>query len=107
MTDVSKPLLKKILLESKIYLHCAVNEHFGISLIEAMACGCLPLSNDSGGPKEFVPNDLRYTSIDDAVSKINKNIKEWSPQKAQEMHNNSMKFSQENFSKQLNASIFV
>ena len=70
MTDVPKPLLKQILLESKIYLHCAVNEHFGISLIEAMACGCLPIANDSGGPKEFVPENLRYTSMDEVVSKI-------------------------------------
>jgi alpha-1,2-mannosyltransferase len=101
MTNVSKPLLKQILLESKIYLHCAVNEHFGISLIEAMACGCLPIANDSGGPKESVPKNLRYVSIDEAVSKIIQNIREWSPQKAQEMHDNALKFSQENFSKQL------
>jgi alpha-1,2-mannosyltransferase len=105
MTDVSKPLLKQILLDSKIYLHCAVNEHFGISLIEAMACGCLPIANDSGGPKESVPDSLRYSSLDDAVSKINTNIRDWSPQKAQEMHNRALKFSQENFSKQLQAAI--
>ncbi len=39
--------------------------------------------------------------MDDALSKIVKNIHDWTPQKAQDMHNNSMKFSQENFSKQL------
>jgi alpha-1,2-mannosyltransferase len=101
MTDVPKPLLKQILLESKIYLHCAVNEHFGISLIEAMACGCLPIANNSGGPKEFVPPNLRYSSAEECVSKIIQNIREWSPQKAQEMHNEAKNFSQEDFSKKL------
>ncbi len=101
MTDVSKPLLKQILLDSKIYLHCAVNEHFGISLIEAMACGCLTIANNSGGPKELISSNLRFDTREEVILKITKNIKEWSPQKAQEMHNIAMEFSEESFSGQL------
>ena len=101
MTDVSKPLLKQILMDSKIYLHCAVNEHFGISLIEAMACGCLTIANNSGGPKEFISPNLRFNTREEVILKITKNIKEWSPQKAQEMHKIAMEFSEESFSKQL------
>lgn len=105
MVDLPKEQLRQILLNSKIYLHCAINEHFGISVIEAMACGCLPIVHDSGGPKEFVPSNLRYMSIDEAATKIMQGLLEWSPVTVQEMHNSSLKFSQENFTKQLLATL--
>ncbi len=44
-------------------------EHFGISIVEAMALGCLPIVHDSGGMREFVPAQYRYTSIEQAAEK--------------------------------------
>ena len=53
-------LLKK----SKYFLHTQVNEPFGITAVEAIAAGCLPLVHDSGGQRETVFfNELRYHSI--------------------------------------------
>jgi len=43
-------LKKDIMSRSKIYLHTTVGEHFGISIIEGMACGCIPIVHRSGGP---------------------------------------------------------
>jgi glycosyltransferase involved in cell wall biosynthesis len=98
--NVGRPGLRKILLNSKVYLHTKVNEHFGISIIEAMSSGCIPIVHNSGGPKEFVPKHLRYESIEDAAQKINEAIERWSPRKACSTSKYAQRFSESNFSKQ-------
>lgn len=45
---------------SGVYLHTMLGEHFGISIIEAMASGLVPVVPDFGGAIEFVPSSLRY-----------------------------------------------
>lgn len=40
----------KLLSRAKVYLHAMVNEHFGISVVEAMASGLIPIVHKSGGP---------------------------------------------------------
>ena len=97
MTDVPKTTLRKILLESKVYLHCAVNEHFGVSIIDAMACGCVPITHDSGGPQFFVPKTLRYKNCCEAAERIENAIANWSPKTAQELFKISSNFRQEVF----------
>jgi glycosyltransferase involved in cell wall biosynthesis len=45
-------------------------EHFGISVVEAMAAGCLPLVLDQGGPSEIVTsgsNGWTFTTADELV----------------------------------------
>ena len=98
-TDISRLEIKKILKTAKIYLHTRVNEHFGISVVEAMAMGCVPIVHDSGGTKEFVPNNLKYQTIYEAAAKITKEISGWSPRKAIESAKTADKFKEENFSK--------
>ena len=50
-----------ILRSAKYFLHTLVNEPFGLSAVQAIAAGCLPIVHDSGGQKETVPlDDLRY-----------------------------------------------
>jgi glycosyltransferase involved in cell wall biosynthesis len=50
------------------YIHCAENEHFGITIVEAMAAGCVPIVHDSGGPREIVTNDVGFRWQDLAVA---------------------------------------
>ena len=88
-------LLKK----AKVYLHTMIGEHFGISIVEAMALGCLPIVHNSGGMVEFVPAQNRYETIEDAADKIDNAINSWSPDKAQEMKQIAENFSIANFSK--------
>jgi glycosyltransferase involved in cell wall biosynthesis len=45
-------------------------EHFGIAPVEGLASGCLTLVHDSGGMKEFIPDDLRWETYDDLKEKI-------------------------------------
>ncbi|MCK4483161.1 glycosyltransferase, partial [Candidatus Bathyarchaeota archaeon] len=38
------------LLRAKVYLHIMPYDHFGISVVEGMASGCVPVVHRSGGP---------------------------------------------------------
>ncbi len=51
---------KDVLGKAKVYVHSAQNEHFGITIVEAMAAGCVPVVNNTGGPREIVSNNSGY-----------------------------------------------
>lgn len=74
LSFVLSPLrkVKDILARSKIYVHCTENEHFGITIVEAMAAGCVPVVHNSGGPREIVTEDVgyRWLSIEQAATYI-------------------------------------
>lgn len=46
--------------EAKVYLHLMRGEHFGITIVEAMSAGCMPIVHNSGGPKEIVGTDIGF-----------------------------------------------
>jgi alpha-1,2-mannosyltransferase len=50
MPNVQRSRLIELLASAKVYLHVMPSEHFGISIIEAMAAGCVPIVHRSGGP---------------------------------------------------------
>ena len=65
--DPKKELYHSILGEAKVYLHFMQNEHFGITVVEAMSASCVPIVHDSGGPGEIVddPSGFRWKRIRD------------------------------------------
>ncbi len=68
--------VKDLLARAKAYVHSAVNEHFGISIVEAMAAGCVPVVHDSGGPREIVSDKVgfRWANIQQAAGQISELI---------------------------------
>ncbi|MGH9922038.1 MAG: glycosyltransferase family 4 protein [Nitrososphaerales archaeon] len=63
--------LTKILGRAKVYLHCRYNEPFGITVIEAIAAGCIPIVPDYSAHKETVPfQALRFANVEEASEKV-------------------------------------
>ncbi len=54
LTNAPLDIVSSTLGRAKVYLHAMVGEHFGISVVEAMAAGCIPVVHDSGGMKEAI-----------------------------------------------------
>jgi len=53
---VNRPLPKllRCLQHSAVGLHTMWNEHFGISIVEMLAAGLIPVAHDSGGPRSDI-----------------------------------------------------
>lgn len=62
-TNICLNNLLYIMRESKVYFHPVVGEHFGISIVEAMAAGLVPVVSDVGRPTEFVPKNTISTHL--------------------------------------------
>ena len=70
LTDAEK---RDIQSRVKYFLHTTINEPFGISTVEAIMSGCIPIVHDSGGQKEIVIFDtLRYRELNEVVSFLNR-----------------------------------
>jgi glycosyltransferase involved in cell wall biosynthesis len=62
--------LISIIRESRIYFHPMVGEHFGMSVLEAMAAGLIPVVPNEGGIIEFVPKKYQFNTIEHAAEII-------------------------------------
>jgi glycosyltransferase involved in cell wall biosynthesis len=69
-TNVCLNNLLSIMREVKVYFHTMVGEHFGISIVEAMAAGLVPVVSDVGGPTEFVPKRYQFHTFEGAAEII-------------------------------------
>ena len=98
LLNVSREKQREILQNSKVYLHPFVPyEAFGISVVEAMSAGCVPVVPDIAGLKEIVPERLRYTSLEEAAYLVEESITNWSPSKVQDSVKIADRFSQTKF----------
>jgi glycosyltransferase involved in cell wall biosynthesis len=105
-TNLPGPELLNILHDSRIYVHLMEGEHFGIAPVEGLASGCVPIVHNSGGMKEFIPEDFRWETYDDLKQKIVKYmetedaIASWG-NKRQQMWNKILVLTPETFQKNI------
>jgi glycosyltransferase involved in cell wall biosynthesis len=91
--------------KSIVYLHTMIGEHFGVSIVEAMAAGLVPIVPSYGGCSEIVPIDYQYYTLEQAADHIAKNAKYADDEKRVKMHEISTRFSPNNFRKSM--SIYI
>jgi glycosyltransferase involved in cell wall biosynthesis len=56
--------------KAKTYFHPMVGEHFGMSIVESMSAGLVPIVPDIGGPTEYVPKKYHFKTLEEAADKI-------------------------------------
>jgi glycosyltransferase involved in cell wall biosynthesis len=116
--NASFSVLKSYYQKAKIYWHAAGfdedliksperAEHFGISTVEAMGAGCVPVVINAGGQKEIVTNGKNgylwdtLTELVSLTSKIIKDEKTWA-NLSENARSRSSDFNMEKFCKNLN-----
>jgi glycosyltransferase involved in cell wall biosynthesis len=101
LLNISRKRQRDILQHSKIYLHPQVPyESFGISVVEAMFAGCIPVVPDIGGLREIVPREQRYASLEEAAALVDESVSDWSQRRIQECVAMAGRFSQARFIEQ-------
>jgi len=66
--NVSLDKLLLFMKKSKVYFHPRAGEHFGMSIVEAMSAGLIPIVPDIGGQTEFVPPKYHYNVLQKATT---------------------------------------
>ncbi len=56
--------------KASVIFHPAINEPFGIALVEGMASGAVPVAHNSGGPSEFIDSKWLFSNDEEMVEKI-------------------------------------
>lgn len=69
-TNISFSRLIQLMQLAKVYFHPRIDEHFGISIVEAMASGLVPVVSNIGGHTEFVPPKYHFHTLGHAADLI-------------------------------------
>jgi len=67
---VSEEAKIEIFHECSVYINLAINETFGISVVEALASGCVPLAHRSGAVPEYLPKEFCFSEYEEIPEKI-------------------------------------
>ena len=92
---VKEELKIEIFHKCSMYVNLAINEPFGITVIEALAAGCIPIAHNSGGIPEYLPEELRYSDANEACEKIATYLS--SKDRPKGLRNIALRFEEANF----------
>ena len=95
-TNVSFSELVQLMQLAKVYFHPRLDEHFGISIVEAMASQLVPVVSDIGGHTEFVPSKYHFHTLGHAADLIALAFEATSSER-RAMSNSTIKFSNANY----------
>ena len=96
--DITFDKLLSFMKKSKIYFHPRPGEHFGISIVEAMSAGLIPIVSDKGGQTEFVPKKYQYHTLEQALQIISLSL-DASDSERLHISNSVQRFSTSNYIK--------
>lgn len=88
-----------IMKKSKVYFHSREGEHFGISIVEAMSAGLIPVVPSIGGQTEFVPTIYQYDSLEQA-SQLVASALDVADKERQRISDSVKRFSEINYKRQ-------
>lgn len=101
--DVSFSKLQSMFEIAEFFIHTTEKEPFGITVIEAVKYGCIPIVHNSGGTLETVPNEMcRFEDLESVLSKFQKLQQLEAVEKdtiVEQLQNNLLKFDEKNFIK--------
>lgn len=73
VNDSDFSTIERVMSESKYFLHNVRFEPFGISTVQAIGKGCIPMVHNSGGSREIVDDsDFLFDDINECISKFMK-----------------------------------
>lgn len=99
--NIQEAKIGELLSSAKVYLH-ASQETFGISVVEAIAAGCIPIVPDNSAHKETVPfTELRYMNKQDCLNKIKNALDAKYDNLLPKLKDHVTKFSEEKFQKNM------
>jgi glycosyltransferase involved in cell wall biosynthesis len=98
-TNISFNKLVQLMQLAKVYFHPKVGEHFGISIVEAMAAGLVPIVSDVGGHTEFVPSKYHFHSIEHAGDLIGLAFEKITDSESNDISDSTIRFSNETYTR--------
>jgi glycosyltransferase involved in cell wall biosynthesis len=101
-TNISFSKLVQLMQLAKVYFHPKIDEHFGISIVEAMAAGLLPVVSDVGGHTEFVPSKYHFHTLDNTADLIGLAFGEATDSERKDISDSTIRFSNENYIRSFN-----
>jgi len=110
LRDVPFKQQLEIYRRAKIYMHCMVGEHFGISVVEAMASGLIPVVHKSGGVWEDIVEHGKYgygyENLGEAMQRV-KDAIDNADKLRKTVTKSSERFSKEKFMKSFTSTLFL
>lgn len=100
--DVDERTKLRFLSTAKVYFNpTPYIEGFGVSVVEGMSAGLIPVTRNKGGVVDFVPEEYMFDEISEASSKIAHAISSWNTHTMKRMRDIAERFSIENYEKNL------
>jgi len=106
LINTSRKKLVEILSKSQFLIHLMPYEHFGMVIVEALACGTTPIAHQYGGPGEVIEKSIygnSFRNFQDLLENFNQFL---NPKPPPKLMAKAKDFSPENFRKKISKYLY-